>query len=201
MKLAVYGPGELLNELMQANAGIEWLAAGSPEALFNEEDAAAYFLLDESAENIPAVAKPVFINAITKTLHEINAGQQSIRINGWNGFLQKQKWEVAGNISDEAKEVLNALNKEIIPCTDEPGFISPRVIALIINEAYYALQEGVSTKKEIDTAMKLGTNYPFGPFEWSEIIGLRNIYALLEKLSQTDKRYLPASLLQKEAIA
>ena len=64
MKLAVYGSGELQHELMQAVAGIEWLVAKSPEALFKEEAAAAYFLLDQNFENIPAAAKPVFVNDV-----------------------------------------------------------------------------------------------------------------------------------------
>ena len=72
---------------------------------------------------------------------------------------------------------------------------------MIINEGYFALQNNVSTKEEIDIAMKLGTNYPYGPFEWSKKIGLKNIYALLQKLSITDKRYTPSSLLTAEATA
>jgi 3-hydroxybutyryl-CoA dehydrogenase len=70
---------------------------------------------------------------------------------------------------------------------------------MIINEAYFALEENVSTKEEIDIAMKLGTNYPYGPFEWCKKIGLKNIAALLAELSQTEKRYQPARLLLKEA--
>ena len=66
---------------------------------------------------------------------------------------------------------------------DDYGFIAARIIAMIINEAYYALQENVSTKQQIDIAMKLGTNYPYGPFEWSEKIGIEKIYLLLKKLS------------------
>lgn len=54
---------------------------------------------------------------------------------------------------------------------DQIGFIAPRVIACIINEAYLALQEGVSTKDQIDLAMQLGTNYPLGPFAWADKIG------------------------------
>ena len=77
--------------------------------------------------------------------------------------------------------------------------ISARILASIINEAYYTLQEEVSTKNDIDTAMKLGTNYPFGPFEWSERIGLENIYDLLNKLSKADARYAPAAAM-KEAM-
>jgi 3-hydroxybutyryl-CoA dehydrogenase len=82
---------------------------------------------------------------------------------------------------------------------DVAGMVSGRILAMIINEAYYTLQEDVSTKEEIDTAMKLGTNYPFGPFEWSEFIGLENIYDLLNKLSRSDNRYMPAAAM-KEAV-
>ncbi len=72
---------------------------------------------------------------------------------------------------------------------------------MIINEAYFALQDEVSSKDEIDTAMKLGTNYPHGPFEWSKKIGLKNIYGLLSKLVETNNRYEPAGLLKKEALS
>jgi len=60
------------------------------------------------------------------------------------------------------------------------------------------LQEQVSTKQEIDIAMKLGTNYPHGPFEWSELIGLQNIYRLLLEMSRDDQKYQPAELLKNE---
>lgn len=69
---------------------------------------------------------------------------------------------------------------------------------MIINEAYFAVNDEVSSKKEIDTAMKLGTNYPYGPFEWAALIGKNNILELLQKLSLTDTRYQPAELLIKE---
>ena len=81
---------------------------------------------------------------------------------------------------------------------DVPGMISTRVIAMIINEAYFGLGDGISSKKDIDIAMKLGTNYPYGPFEWGEKIGLKKIYALLKKLSEKDDRYTVAPALEKE---
>ena len=74
--------------------------------------------------------------------------------------------------------------------------IALRIIAMIVNEAYFALGDGISTKEEIDTAMKLGTNYPYGPFEWSEKIGLKKIYALLQNLGNSGERYLVAPLLK-----
>jgi 3-hydroxyacyl-CoA dehydrogenase len=69
---------------------------------------------------------------------------------------------------------------------------------MIINEAYFALGEDVSSKDEIDLAMKLGTNYPYGPFEWCKKIGLKKVYSLLEKLSDTDSRYSIAPAMKNE---
>ena len=75
--------------------------------------------------------------------------------------------------------VLTMINKKAVTVSDEPGFIAARIISMIINEAYFAKAENVSSEKEIDVAMKLGTNYPFGPFEWARLIGIKNIYELL----------------------
>ena len=69
---------------------------------------------------------------------------------------------------------------------------------MIINEAFFALSESVSTKEEMDIAMKLGTNYPYGPFEWAWKIGLSNIITLLNKLSIQQSRYTPSGLLLEE---
>ncbi len=82
--------------------------------------------------------------------------------------------------------------------SDIPGFITPRVISMIINEAYFALAQGVSTPEEIDKAMKLGTAYPYGPLEWATRIGLQNIVTLLQKLSVAQSRYAPCELLVQE---
>ncbi len=68
---------------------------------------------------------------------------------------------------------------------------------MIINEAFFAFGEKISTIEEIDMAMKLGTNYPNGPFEWAEKVGIENVYLLLEKLSGKEGRYIPAPALKK----
>jgi len=78
--------------------------------------------------------------------------------------------------------------------------ISARVIAMIINEAYFGLGDEITSKTETDIAMKLGTNYPYGPFEWSEKIGLQKIYALLKKLNKSDSRYAIAPAMEKDLI-
>lgn len=145
-------------------------------------------------------SKPVFINSVSYTIAE--TGSSFIRVNGWRTFLKRDLLEAVCTdmlLKIKAEQVMTALNKKIEWVPDIAGFISARVVSMIVNEAWFALEEEVSTKKEIDTAMKLGTNYPYGPFEWGEKIGLRNIYELLTVLSKTNNRYRPSALLQKEA--
>ena len=66
---------------------------------------------------------------------------------------------------------------------------------MIINEAFFALEQSVSTQPDIDIALKLGTNYPMGPFEWAEKIGLQRVNELLEKLTLQSDIYKPSALL------
>jgi len=140
--------------------------------------------------------KPVIINEVVQSLKELKLPQNFHRINGWPGFLQRETWEIVSYDPQKIKPVLDEFNRKTIYLKDEAGFVSARVISMIINEAFYALGEGVSTKEEIDLAMKSGTNYPYGPFEWTEKIGPENILNLLEKLSQKEERYLPARALK-----
>jgi 3-hydroxybutyryl-CoA dehydrogenase len=133
------------------------------------------------------------IHSVAETLHDLST--TATRINAWPGFLLGQ-WIEAATSDDASKQLVEAafalLGKKVQWLPDEPGFVSARAIGMIINEAYLALEEGVSTKEEINTAMKLGTAYPYGPFEWAEKIGLENITALLQKMSESKPHYLPA---------
>jgi len=125
-----------------------------------------------------------------------------IRINGWPAFLQRPIVEASGYdeaAKEKAAKVFSGFHKTISWVPGNSGFITARIVSMIINEAYLALQEGVSTKEEIDIAMKLGTNYPYGPFEWAAKIGTRNVYDLLSALAAEKSHYSPAALLKKEA--
>jgi 3-hydroxybutyryl-CoA dehydrogenase len=142
---------------------------------------------------------PLFIGAIEVTTKSLP--QNAIRINSWPGMIERSIVEIAsGNENNikEAARILNVLKWAFEVTPDIPGFISARVLAEIINEAYFTLEAGTSTKKEIDTAMKLGTNYPNGPFQWCEIIGIKNVYDLLLEISFTDDRYIPNTVLKSE---
>jgi 3-hydroxybutyryl-CoA dehydrogenase len=144
----------------------------------------------------------VTVNAVVETSLYVEHG--FVRINGWNTFLKRKVLEATCPdmvIRKNADELFAGFGRKIEWVGDIPGFITPRVVASIINEAFFALQENVSTREEIDIAMKLGTNYPFGPFEWAERIGLRDIYDLLDTLGRQRNRYLPAPLLKQTALA
>lgn len=140
------------------------------------------------------------INSVVHTLPETDAS--TIRINGWSTFLNAHGLEASSRHEDLkklAETVFSFFNKEMKWLPDEPGFVTPRVVSLIVNEAYLALFENVSRRADMDLAMKLGTAYPYGPFAWSEKIGLKNIALLLQKLSAVQSRYTPAALLLQEA--
>ncbi len=200
MKIAVLADDGQWEELTKGLQSVNWERISS---LNNNIPAAdAYVILSEwDAVLFQHILKPILLNSAIHTLKQLNAPSNVVRINGWKGFLLRRQWEVAGPITKETEEVFSAIQKQVLQVADEPGLVAARTIAMIINEAYFALEENVSTKSEIDTAMKLGTNYPFGPFEWAAIIGLHYIYELLHTLNISDKRYTPSSLLKKEAEA
>ncbi|MEO5944024.1 MAG: 3-hydroxyacyl-CoA dehydrogenase family protein [Ferruginibacter sp.] len=199
MKIAVFGADSLYNELIQCNTGIDWIRVKAIRELDDRKNIDALFVLDEAIDitDINLAEKPVFINCVTKTLKQLSAQKNIIRINGWSGFLSKGLWEVSGILNEYAVNVLLECSKKYITTPDEPGFISARILAMIINEAFYTEADKVSDRSAIDIAMKLGTNYPFGPFEWAEKIGTEKIYELLMALSAQDTRYTPcASMAQ-----
>lgn len=128
---------------------------------------------------------------------------QFVRINGWHSFLKSPLVEAAvadPGMQSVTEKIFAGFNRSVEWTPDQPGFITARVVTMIINEAYFALGEKVSTRNDIDIAMKAGTNYPYGPFEWSQLIGLKNIHQLLVSLSERNSRYIPAPLLVKEAL-
>ena len=178
---------------------VEFISAGKN---ILEIEADAYFILtdEKKLQQIANVDSPFFVNAVTEILNELPAN--CIRINAWRGFLGRDVLEIVALEKNKtiAEKVMNALGWKYIFISDIRGMITARSISMIINEAYFALGDNVSTKDEIDIAMKLGTNYPYGPFEWSSKIGLKHIYNLLKKLSEEDKRYIVAPLLEEEAM-
>jgi 3-hydroxybutyryl-CoA dehydrogenase len=145
---------------------------------------------------------PVMINSCVFTLQQMQIIHQPVlRFNHWPTFNQRVKPEIAVNEGSLPvfESIFNKWEIEFEKTSDIPGFVSSRIVVMIINEAFLALEEQVSTMNEIDTAMKLGTNYPKGPFEWCDVIGAKNVFSLLETMAFHEIRYMPATLLKQKA--
>lgn len=96
---------------------------------------------------------------------------------------------------------LQQQGKRVLQSADYPGLLIWRTVAMIINEALDALQKGVASEQDIDTAMRLGVNYPVGPIAWGERLGWQRLLILLENLQRHygEERYRPCSLLRQRA--
>lgn len=170
------------------------------------------FLIDhefEEFENYLESPCPIFLNTAKISLTELsNTVDNRVKstIFGFNGlptFFNRAILEVSVFKNEDLKKlesITKALATEFLVVEDRVGLVTPRVICMIINEAYYTVQEGTATREDIDVAMKLGTNYPFGPFEWCQRIGIRNVYELLEAVydDTKDERYKICPLLKRE---
>jgi len=95
-----------------------------------------------------------------------------------------------------AVEVGQRMGKEVVVIKESPGFITSRINAMIGNEAFHMLQEGIASALDIDKALKLGLNHPMGPFELVDLVGLDTRLNILEYLHKTlGEKYRPAPLL------
>ena len=213
MKLAILANEEQklewLSKPSQGDMQLIWVAN---QQQLVETKADAYFDLlfqneKKHFESLIVLKSTIFINEVICRFDFLynrknKTGSTSIlRLNAWPTFLKREIVEFAIFTQEDeiqAQKIFSALGWKSKLVPDVAGLITARIIAMIINEAYFTLQEEVSTKEEIDIAMKLGTNYPHGPFEWSELIGLHNIYRLLLEMSKEDEKYQPAALLKKE---
>ncbi|MFD5080612.1 3-hydroxyacyl-CoA dehydrogenase [Streptomyces sp. NPDC058371] len=111
--------------------------------------------------------------------------------------------DTASRTLSEAIGLFQALGKDVSIIGDAPGMIVARTVARIVDLAHDAVAKGVATEEDIDTAMRLGVNYPLGPFEWSRRLGKNWAYALLDDLHLRDPsgRYAPSLALYRHAYA
>jgi 3-hydroxybutyryl-CoA dehydrogenase len=166
----------------------------------------------ELYRNIDQICKPEAIfcsNTSGLSITEMaSATKRADRVIGTHFFNPVPLMElveiIRGNdTSDEtyliAKDLCESFGKKSITVNEAPLFAINRILAPMINEAIFVLQEGVATKEDIDLGMKLGANHPIGPLALADMIGLDVMLMVLDTLYQetADSKYRPATLLRK----
>ncbi|CAN5134642.1 hypothetical protein BH09BAC3_BH09BAC3_28400 [soil metagenome] len=184
----------------------------STEPILKNADVVFDFLIGDSPSQVnlykPFHSLVVFLDATHLSLSSLNIKDFKCILFGFCGlatFLNREILEVSLQSRDqeqELKRICKTLNTSFLVVADKVGLVTPRVICMIINEAYYTVEQGTAMKEDIDKAMKLGTNYPFGPFEWCEKIGKRSVATFLESLHRStgDNRYQVSKLLKSESL-
>lgn len=150
----------------------------------------------------------VFVNAPKMSLARLAFfhGSFSCKLFGFNGLagmFDREHLEVSllnEKDIDHLEEVCRKLQTSFQMVEDRTGMVTPRIICMIINEAFYTVQEKTATRADINLGMKLGTNYPLGPFEFCDRIGITDVYEVLEAIYEDtkDERYKVCPLLKKE---
>jgi 3-hydroxybutyryl-CoA dehydrogenase len=152
--------------------------------------------------NIPIVVSAVKVQ-LAAVVQEYGRKTECLLfgINALPGFLNRPLAEVSSYDQlhrPVLESVLGALKWPVQWVDDRVGMVSPRIVCMIINEACYTVQEGTAGVQDIDISMKLGTNYPMGPFEWANHIGVKNVYETLQAMYDDthDERYKVCPLLK-----
>lgn len=178
----------------------------------NEYDAVFDLDFDDDPEYLEYYAGAedliVVIGAVKVQLEEVFAvvgGSVSCTFLGLNSlpsFINRELLEVTFSDKDLelAETFLEKLGKKFKRVESRVGMVTPRIVCMIINEAFFTVQEGTASKEDIDLGMKLGTAYPKGPFEWCEEIGVVNVYETLHALYEDtkDERYKICPQLKSE---
>jgi 3-hydroxybutyryl-CoA dehydrogenase len=111
--------------------------------------------------------------------------------------------QTSDETADRVKEVTSKMGKVVVSARDMPGFIVNRMLIPFLNEACFALQEGLGTPEDIDTGAKLGLNHPMGPLELADLIGLDTVLYIAEVLHRElgDDKYRPPTILRNHVAA
>jgi len=156
---------------------------------------------------------PLLVSTLSISATEVASWtQHPQRVCGFGTFLPLEErnlieyapaLQTDSSILERVNTFFSLLGKESERVQDEVGLVFPRILSLIINEAVFALTDGVAEAGDIDLGMKLGTNYPHGPLQWADQIGLDEVYSVIHGLHRelNEERYRPAPLLRKMVLA
>src|ERR1700734_387043 len=161
-----------------------------------------FTLLDKKGRPGTLVASNTSSQRITEIASVSYRAGKCVGMHFFNPVHKMKLLEVVRGLEDgndtlaTAAEVGRRMGKDVVVIKESPGFITSRINAMIGNEAFYMLQEGIASAQDIDKALKLGLNHPMGPFELVDLVGLDTRLSILEYLHKSlGEKYRPAPLL------
>ena len=177
------------------------------EAIIEEESkkAALFSDLNKIAKGSAIFASNTSSISIARLAQASSRPSQFIGLHFMNPVPLMKLVEIVTTLSTKedifqaSSKFIQSLGKEITLSKNYPGFVVNRILMPMINEAFCALQDGLSSKEDIDKAMKLGTNQPMGPLELADFIGLDTCLAIMKVLYEgtSDSKYRPSLLLNE----
>jgi 3-hydroxybutyryl-CoA dehydrogenase len=189
-------------DLRQASAPAFCVIEAVPE--FIELKLDTFGKLNDYCDRSAILASNTSALSITEIAASVDAPERVVGMHFFDPVPKMKLLEIVRGLetSDEAVEstvnIARRMAKEPVVINESPGFITTRMNALIGNEAFYMLQEGVATALEIDQALKLGLNHPMGPFEMVDLVGLDTRLSILKYLhSVLGEKYRPCPLMEK----
>jgi 3-hydroxybutyryl-CoA dehydrogenase len=160
--------------------------------------------LDRACPSHTVLASNTSALSITEMAGATRRAQQFIGMHFFNPVHKMKLVEIVRGLETNeetykiAETVARRMGKETVEVKESPGFVTSRINAMIGNEAFYMLQEGVASARDIDKALKLGLNHPMGPFEMVDLVGLDTRLSILNFLYETlGEKYRPCPLMVK----
>jgi 3-hydroxybutyryl-CoA dehydrogenase len=191
---------EPVQELGAAAAEADFVIEAVPEDI--ELKLRIFAALDARCGDEVVLATNTSALSVTEVAAAAKRPQRVLGMHFFNPVPKMKLVEIVRALeTDEAsiaatQEVAARMGKETVLVKESPGFITSRINAMIGNEAFYMLQEGVATPRDIDKALKLGLNHPMGPFEMIDLVGLDTRLSVLRHLHERlGEKYRPAPLL------
>jgi len=164
--------------------------------------------LDRAARPAAILASNTSSLSITEMAAATRRPGQVIGMHFFNPVHRMQLLEVVRALETREETVVAALSvgakmgKECVTVRESPGFVTSRINAMIGNEAFYMLEEGVASARDIDKALKLGLNHPMGPFELVDLVGLDTRLSILRHLHRTlGEKFRPCPLIEQYVAA
>jgi 3-hydroxybutyryl-CoA dehydrogenase len=197
---AAFARVEYAGSVEQAAREADLVIEAVPEEM--ESKIEIFTLLDKICRPPTILASNTSSLSITEIASVTYRAPKCVGMHFFNPVHKMKLLEVVRALETDAEtlaavvEVGKRMGKEVVVVKEAPGFITSRINAMIGNEAFYMLQEGVASAEDIDKALKLGLNHPMGPFELVDLVGLDTRLHILEYLHKTlGEKFRPSPLL------